>query len=186
LNIGRVKAPQSYCDDADAIFALRKELNGVVRELHMPRIFGFSIFEAISRVEQYTDYPDVMTFSSEQIKSLTPQVYSRWEDLCDKLSTAGLTCDGVYNHSLKEYKNSYYKQSEKSYLEENLQAYKTDLSEIEVIAKQVSAVLHLGEMKTYTQYKTLSEMCSYLKNTIRIPTAVLRNCLKITCDNINN
>jgi len=101
LNVGRIKSPQNYRDEADAILALRQELSGVVRELHMSRSFGFSLYEAISRAEQYADYPDGMIFSNEQINALTPQQYSHWEDLCGMISAAGISCNGIYKHSIK-------------------------------------------------------------------------------------
>jgi len=173
LNVGKIKPPQSYYEEADAIFALRQELNGVVRELHMPRSFGFSIYEAISRTEQYANYSDCMSFTSEQINSLTPQIYSHWEDLCTMLAAAGLSCNGVYNHPLREYKNSHYSQNEKIDMETNLKRYHTNLSELKEIAKQISAVLRLGNIKTYAQYKALSDICSHLTSAIHVPATVL-------------
>ena len=173
LNFGKVKSPQSYRNEADAIFALRQELNEVVRQLHMPRSFGFSIYEAISRAEQYSAYPDCIAFTSEQINLLTPGQYSRWEDFCNMLSAAASSCGGVFNHALREYKNSHYSQSAKIDLETKLNMYNADLSELRESAKQISTVLHVGDIKTHEQYRALYELCSYLVGAAYMPAAVL-------------
>jgi hypothetical protein len=141
LNIGRFKQPQHFQYEADAIFAYRQELNGVVRELHKPRVFGFSLYEVMSRAEQYADYPDCMTFTNEQINALTSQQYSRWEDLCGMISAAGISCGGIYNHALREYRNPHYSQSARSEIESKLAEYSTLLSDLKEVTTQVSTLL---------------------------------------------
>ena len=173
LSFGKIKSPQNYQNEADAIFALRRELNTVVRALHIPRSFGFSIYEAISRAEQYADCPDCMTFTDDQINSLTPQQYSRWEDLCDMLTAAALACGGTCDHSWREYKNPRYSQSEKSDMENKLQAYRSALAAMQNLARRTAGVLRLGEIRTYAQYEALSGMVSALASAIRVPAAVL-------------
>ena len=174
LNVGRIKPPESYRDEADTIFLLRHELNDTVRELHKPRSFGFSVYEAVSRAEQYAGYPDCMVFTSEQINALTSQRYSRWQDLCNMLSAAGLSCGGIYNHALREYKNPHYSQSEKADIEVKLKTYHAGLFDLREEAGQVSTVLQLGSIKTFVQFKGISEICSHLSTAIRIPAAVLK------------
>ena len=173
MNIGRIKPPEDFQADADAIFMLRRELNGIVNELHKPRSFGFSLYEAVSRAEQYSDYPDCIAFSSKQITKLTSQQYSQWGDLCDKLSVAVLSCGGVYNHALQEYRNQYYSQSVKAAVEEKLTEYQNALSDLKEVARQIACVFGLGEIKTYMQYRMLSELCNNLATAVRIPKAVL-------------
>ena len=173
LDIGRVKPPKNYRDEADAVFAIRRELNGIVRELHAPRSIGFSLYETISRAEQYKDYPDCMTFTNEQIDALSPQQYSRWLDLCDTLSAAGLSCGGIHNHALREYKNPHYSQNKRADMEALLGEYHTALYDLKSLAKQISALLNLGDIKSYAQQKALSELCVLLAKTIRMPSAVL-------------
>ena len=173
LNVGRIKPPQSYRDEADAILMLRQETNGVVRELHMPRTFGFSLYEAISRAELHAGYPNCMSFSKEQINALTLQQYSHWKDLCELLSAAGVSCDGIFDHTLREYKNPRYTQNEKNETETKLGEYRTALSDLEAITKHVSAILHLGEIKTYAQHSATAELCMLLVKIIRIPASVL-------------
>ena len=178
LNVGRFKAPQRYRDEADAILTLRRELNAVVRELHLPRQFGFSLYEAISRAEQHEPFPDCMDFSDEQISKLTPQQYSRWKELCDMLSAAGISCGGVHGHALREYKNQRYSQSERAEIESRLGEYRTALSALEAIEQKVIAALGLGScsgaIRNYAQHEALSELCSRLANAAgRIPANVL-------------
>jgi len=178
LNVGRFKPPQRYRDEADAVLALRRELNAVVRELHLPRQFGFSLYEAISRTEQHDDFPDCMNFSDEQISKLTPQQYSRWEDLCGMLSAAGISCGGVHGHALREYKNPRYSQGERAEIESRLDEYQTVLSDLETIEKKVIAGLGFGSgsgtIRNHAQHEALSELCARLANAaVRIPANVL-------------
>lgn len=173
LNVGRIKPPQNYLEEAEAILAYRQELNSVVRELHMPRSFGFSLYEAISRAEQYAGYPDGIAFSENQISTLTSQQYSRWLDLCGMISAAGLSCGGVCGHNLREYKNSHYSQNEKAEIESTLTEYHAVLSDMDTRAKQISDILKLGNMKTWAQGGALSELCALLVNAVRVPAAVI-------------
>ena len=141
LNVGRIKPPQSYKDEADAILALRRELNGVVRELHKPRGFGFSVYDAISAVERHGYCPDCITFTSDQTDSLTPQKYTLWKDLCETLSAVALSCGGIHNHSLREYKNPAYTQTDRSDLEQKLKEYTTTLAGLkEAIAQALETI----------------------------------------------
>jgi len=178
LNIGRFKPPQSYRDEANAILVLRRELNEVVRALHLPRQFGFSIYEAISRAEQYEDSPDCIDFSAEQISNLTPQQYSRWEDLCGMLSAAASSCGGAHGHPLREYKNQNYSLSIRATIESKVGEYQAALSNLEALAKKINAGLGLGSSValTHSQYETMSRLCALLANSsIRIPANVLTN-----------
>ena len=173
LNVGKIKPPQNYLEEADAVFALRQELNSVVRELHQQRAFGFSVYEAISRAEQYDHYPDCIVFTNEQINALTPAQYARWEDLTNMLSAAGLSCGGVYNHPLREYRNSHYSQNEKNDIDAKLGTYRGYLSDLKEAAKQIGVALRLGDIKTYAQYQVLSAICASLATAMRIPAAVM-------------
>ena len=162
LNVGRIKSPESYQRESDNIFNLRQELNGIVRELHKPRSFGFSLYEAISYAEQYATYPDCMIFSNEQISLLTSEKYSQWYNLCEQLMTTALSCNGVSSHALSEYKNPTYSQNERFSIEGNIKNYSSALIEIRQKAEKISAALKLGELKTYTQYRALANICAIL------------------------
>ena len=173
LNVGKIKPPQSYIEEADSVLALRRELNGVVRELHAVRSFGFSVYDAISRAEQYADYPDCMTFTNAQIKALTPRQYTHLCDLCDMLSASSSSCGGVYNHPLREYKNPHYSQSERAAVENNLRVYGAVTADLRETAKRVSASMRLGDIKTYGQYAAISMICALLSEGVRIPATTL-------------
>ena len=173
LNAGHIKSPSSYLEEANAIQNLRLELNNVVQELHKSRPLGYSLYEVISRAEQYANYNDCMTFSTEQLTSLDAKQYSHWEDLCNMLVAAGTSCSGIYNHALQEYNNPHYRQSEKVETETNLNEYYDCLSNLKVIIKQVADILCLGEIKTYSQYKALAELCTFLTDAILVPSTLL-------------
>jgi hypothetical protein len=96
LNIGRIKHPDVFYEEATAIFDLRKELNEVVRELHKPRHFGFSLYDAISKVNENSDAPECFNLPSEWVNSLTSQKFSRCIDLCRLLSVAAKECHRAF------------------------------------------------------------------------------------------
>jgi len=178
LNVGRIKPPQRYRDEADAILALRRELNAVVRELHLPRQFGFSLYEAISRTEQYESSPDCIKISDEQIGKLTHQQYSRWEELCSMISAAGISCGGVHGHPLREYKNRRYTQSERAEVESKVGEYHTALQGLDAIERKIKSGLGIGSnsgaINNYAQHVALSALCARLADAaVRIPAGVL-------------
>jgi len=179
LNVGRIKPPQNYLDEANAVLALRRELNGVVRSLHMPRQFGFSLYEAISRAEEYDDRPDCISFTEEQISKLTPQQYSHWEDLCSMIFAAGTACGGLFEHPLREYKNPRYTQSDRAEIESKAGEYQAALSGLKAVEKKVCAGLGFGSdsgaERSHAQLEALSKLCESLTNAIRIPANILAN-----------
>jgi len=173
LDIGRIKPPAAYGEEAEEIFALRGELNDVVNEMHAARNFGFSLYEAISNVERYADYPDCMRFENDQIASLTPKKYSHIVQLCEMLATAANACGGVQEHALKEYKNPRFGQNDKANLEADLREYVRVLPELEKSAERVSVALGLNRIRTNTQYRAAAGMARLLVDAITIPTAML-------------
>jgi len=173
LNVGRIKSPEAYRDEADAIFVLRKELNQIVKELHKPHNFGLSLYDAISLAQRYADCPDCMSFTSDQLSSLTPQRYAHWTDTCGMLAAAAISAGGVHNHALREYKNAFYSQSEKTDTEAKLKSYYDGLSGLKAVSEKISTALRLGAIRTYEQHMALAELCSHLSNAVHVPSATL-------------
>jgi len=173
LNIGRIKPPSSYSEEADAIQLLRKELNEVVCELHKQRAFGLSLYEAIALAEEYSDYPSSISFTREQVATLTSQDYSRWKELCEMVAAIDLSCGGVRNHPLREYKQASYTQSVRSDLSNSLSKYRSELLNLKGFLPQVKATVDVGDINTYGKLKALNNLCALLVDMQRIPPSVL-------------
>ena len=172
LNIGRIKHPDVFYEEANSIFSLRKELNAVVRKLHKPRTIGFSLYDAVSKTIEYSSAPDGLNFSAEWINALTPQKFSRCIDLCRLLSVAVNECHGVHNHSLREYKNAQYRPTLKLEIESSLQNYRAVIHDLATTAEGLSKQVGLP-INTFKQYSDFAALCSVLSETGRVPSTLL-------------
>jgi hypothetical protein len=141
LNIGKIKAPAAFYEEANEIFELRKEMNEVVRELHRVRKFGFSLYDAISKVSQHHNAPECFIFPADWVNTLTSKKFTRTIDLCHLLSVAANECNGVHNHSLSEYTNAQYSYAIRNELEANLKKYKGFLTEFKVASETIFSEL---------------------------------------------
>jgi len=176
LNIGKIKAPDAFYEEASDIFELRKELNEVVRELHMVREFGFSLYDAVSKVNQHYNAPECFDFPVGWINSLTSQKISRTIDLCRLLAIAAKECNGVHNHSLKEYANAQYSHTIKNELYTNLKNYKNTLTELKTTAASQYTDLEIHINKLQEQQNTLVALSNdVITNAPQISTSLLKH-----------
>lgn len=89
LNVGRIKHPGEYKAQAEKIYAMRSELNSVMEELHKPRNFGFSLYDAAVRYEQNRDFGGKLSFTNEQLDAMSEASYSMWRETLESLAAAG-------------------------------------------------------------------------------------------------
>jgi len=174
LNIGKIKSPDSFYDEANEIFELRKELNEVVRELHKPRHFGFSLYDAISKVSQHCNAPDCFNFPLDWVNELTAQKFSRCIDLCRLLAVAAKDCNSVHNHVLKEYTNKQYSHGIKSEFEANLRNYKNLVAEFKVTSEKIYAELKIHNPKLNEQQylEKINSICAAVKRRNEVKTGL--------------
>lgn len=89
LNVGRIKSPAEYKSQADKIYEMRQELNGIMEELHKKRNFGFSVYDAAVRYEKYKDNGGKFEFTREQLDAMSGDSYNMWLETLQSLAAAG-------------------------------------------------------------------------------------------------
>ncbi len=185
LNIGHIKNPDEYCEQADRLHSSRKELNDIMHAIHKQQPYGFSLYEAISRAEQYKDSPDCIDFTVEQIHNLTPAKFTEWSDICKELSAAAKGCGGVNNHPLKEIGNSEYSQLLKNEIVNEIAAMLQTTAELKSSIGELSEILGTGKISSYRQIGAANESCIILSQAEYLPVSMLeRSDLTMLADTI--
>ncbi len=186
LNIGHIKNPEEYTEQADRLRSSRAELNEIMNAVHKQRPYGCSLYEAITRAEQYKSAPDCIDFSVEQIHSLTPSKFTEWSDICGELSASAKGCGGVKEHPLKEIGISEYSALLKNEVVKELAAVLKITAELKSSVGEFGARLGAGEIKTYRQIGAVNELCIILSKADHLPAAMLeRSDLPVLADTIS-
>lgn len=186
LNIGHIKNPEEYDEQADRLRSSRAELNEIMKAIHKPRPYGCSLYESITRAEQYKSCPDCIDFSAEQIHSLTPAKFTEWSDICSELSASAKGCGGVNNHPLKEIGITEYSALLKNEAVKELAAMLKITAELRASVDEFGKRLGVGEIRTYRQIGAANEMCIILSKADYLPAAMLeRDDLPMLSDTVS-
>lgn len=170
LSIGKLKAPQEYTDQANRLYDLRKKLNGVVKAIHKKRDFGFSLYEAIIRFEQYREYPDCVKFTQEQIKELTSQKYELWVEAIHQLKIAAIECGGAFGNPLSEFTNSTYSQNIKSEISNYLQQYIAAINNLKNAMSKFGEMIGIEDVDTYSKANAVIRLVELINQADFIPS----------------
>lgn len=175
LNIGRIKSPESYSQQAERLYGLRTKLNDSIKSIHKKRPWGTSVYDDILKAEQYKDYPDCISFTSQQIAELTPEKYSEWVDICGELSAAAKNCGGVKEHPLREIANPAYTQMLKNDISEELTALMESADKLSTSSDTFAKEIGAGDVAGYNQAQALSELSGLLSEIGQLPADMLDN-----------
>ena len=80
----------------------RKKLNSYVKAIHQKRRYGFSLYEAIARYEQYKDAPAGIDFAGRIPEDFCLETFQAWEDAVRDLQAAWKLCGMPGEHPLRE------------------------------------------------------------------------------------
>ena len=89
LNVGRIKKPADYEQEAKRLYDLRQELNKTMDELHKVRSFGLSVNDAAVRYQQNKAFEGQLDLTREQVASLTPDTFREQRETLESLSAMG-------------------------------------------------------------------------------------------------
>ena len=98
LEVGRSNPPISYHESADRLKKMRSELNKSIEALHVRRMWGCSLYEAIEIYEKYKDRKGEVVLSAETIGSADEEKIKKWKDLLHDFAISAETV-GVYAES---------------------------------------------------------------------------------------
>lgn len=175
LNIGKIKSPQEYEVEAKRVHELREKLNAVVKAIHKKWNFGFSLYEIITRFEEYRDYPDCIKFDQSQINDITSERYLSWVDILMKFKAAGNECGGAHNNPLTEFKTANYYHGMNDDVKEELNVYKSEIIELRSIIKNASKLMSLTDITSYDKVQIAVEMIETVVNTDYMPPKLFQN-----------
>lgn len=175
LELGKVKAPEEYREKAERLHELRRQLNQVVEAIHRKRPWGFSLYEAIARWEQYQETSAAIKFNREQIGKLTAPIYTQWADLLSQLKTAGLAGGGIYGNPLREFANSDFSQSLKDEVGKELQEYRQAIRSLQQFLSQWSSFFDILPPRTYDQVAAVAELLKILGDFSYLPEGLLED-----------
>lgn len=174
LNIGRIKAPDEYQRQAEQLYELRKKLNNIVEEIHKIRIFGFSLYDAISKTEQYRDYPCKLDFRDDDIASLTKDRFEKWCELTERLVLMNEECHGIYNNPLNGICLEEYSMNVRDDANRTLKEMITLLKEYAQVV-ETCAVLTECNIDSNESILAFVDLCEAIISAGRLPKAMVQN-----------
>ena len=159
LNVGRIKQPQEYKAQADKIYQMKQELNSVMEELHKPRSFGFSAYDAAVRYEQSKEYSGRLAFTQAQLDSMSEMSYSSWRETLESLVAASREFGDVTTTPLSMCRLDSCTPQTREEMETALNDLKKALTNAQDGADKLSSLTGIDGM-TYGQYKSASQILS--------------------------
>jgi hypothetical protein len=157
LNVGRIKHPQEYKAQAEKISEMRRELNGIMEEIHKQRNFGCSLYDAAVRYEQNREYGGKFAFTNEQLDAMSDSSYSMWRETLESLAAAGKEFGDVTATPLNVCELDSCTPETRSAIESKLAQLKNDLAAAEQDTAQICSFCG-AESLTYPQCKAAAEI----------------------------
>lgn len=172
LELGRIKPPEAYREEADKLLAMRRSLNGVTAAIHKTRPCGMSLYETISAYERTIEAPDGLTVPASLLKTADAAHRSEWLDCLQKLAAASKECGDIPRHPFKDFRNHTYTPTLRDTLRQQWVRYRDTLEKLEEAVCKLSPLLGLTKDKSRTQTEALVELCKLLVDETDIPPAL--------------
>lgn len=173
LEIGRLAAPKEYSENAERLAKLRKELNEHNKGLHKVQNTGFSIYDAISRFEQYENNKDCVQFDVDKIKELTPQKFNDFVEIIREMVVISKESNGAYGNPFSNWNLSNYSPDVKQEIEKVLAEYKIELEEIKDKTNNFSALIETP-IKSLSQLEKACNIAKLIEKIELIPSELLK------------
>lgn len=174
LNLGRIKHPSDYRIQAEKLYEKRKELNKIVNEVHKVQLFGFSLYDAISRSEQYEQYSGEIKFTESDIEMLSSEKFDSWIKLCEKLEIINKECGGICDNPLEGIELSNYSMNIKNEAQKKLKDYAEFMKEYSDTISECENVTGcmIKKKSDVTKFK---EFCRVVIEAGNIPKSLIEN-----------
>ncbi len=172
LEAGRIKAAENYAGQADKIYTLRAELNGLLEALHTEREYGISLYTAIERYEEYKEYKGKVVFAPDLLQEISGEKIGIWEEALRQY-VLSLTPIGTYaGHPLESWQSGEYSLDLREALERDVQHLAEAAKEAEA-ALQDLCILLAVEDKSQKALENLREYREILEDTSPILEGLL-------------
>lgn len=100
LELGKLAHPQEFANKASELLKLRQALNKQMEELHKVNSLGYSIYDAMSELENYIHYPSVNMIKANNLHQYNKDKVSQDLSLLEEYITSAKQIDAC-NHPLK-------------------------------------------------------------------------------------
>lgn len=163
INVGRIKQPQDYGVIAEKLHSLRNELNAAIESIHKVRSFGKSVYDAIVRYEQYSEYKGLVDFSAQQTERMAANTYDVWKELVRKASVAAGECAPYADSPFNCCENREYSIEIREQLDKVLNELIQSLADAENDINRISELLSFRPVD-YSSYIKACELIKTVKN----------------------
>ena len=175
LQSAKIKTPEEYTAEAERLRRLRSQLNETVSAIGRVRPFGFSLYDAIVRFEQYKDAPDLKIFSPEAVATLTNDSQRRHEVIIGKLRVASDAVGGVHKNPFAIYQRREYSLQLKQKFADALKRLAETGADLQRNLVSLARLIPFRNLHTYQQIRSISELCGILTEVNLLPAALTTN-----------
>ena len=175
LQSAKIKTPEEFTAEAERLRRLRTQLNETVSAIGRVRPFGFSLYDAIVRFEQYKDAPDIKIFSTEAVSNLTADAPRRHEAIIGKLRVAADAVGGVHKNPFAIYQKRDYSLQLKQRFAESLKKLAESGADLQKNLVALARLIPFRNLHTYQQIKSISELCAILSEVNLLPAGLTTN-----------
>ena len=165
------RTAEEYAAKAKQLAAMRAELDSYAQQLHRPLACGSDLYALINEYEYYKDAPDIAAFDRSFIQGLNKLTLEQQQMAVERMITAAQEAGHPHNHPLKFVTCTQYTQNLRSSLQTVVNAYITQLENIQKHVKQFVHVLGEKEPESYDDLQKLSEIASHMACWYDMPAA---------------
>ncbi len=173
LDATHTSSPKNHAEESARLLALRRELGETMSLIHRTRECGFSLYEMITRYEQYREATESDFFTEEHCRTMTPSLWRAWEDLIREYVTLGTGCGGAHDNPLAFYQKPVYSQADKPVLLHALTEYMRYSDVMGTALDNIRKYLPLSEKLTYQRMEAVSRLAARLADVTVLPGGIL-------------
>ncbi len=175
LDNPRANNPKNHEEESARLIGLRRSLGETMANIHRTRECGFSLYELITRYEQYRDAAESDFFTPDHCRTMTPALWRAWEDLIREYVTLGIGCGGAHDNPLAFYNKPSYIQADKPLLARALAEYLRYSDAMETSLADMRTLLSLDGKLSYNRMEALVRLASRLADITVLPHGILAN-----------
>lgn len=175
LETGRLKGPEAYAEEADRLLSLRQSLNEIMTEIHKPRPYGMSLYEAITVFEKNQKYQGRLKLPDELFVSAAKESRKKWGELLSTAMVAARECGGVPGHVFALFDDREYSLEKKAALQDNLDSFRMKTEEFEKAYNSYCHLLGLNADGNYEAFSLLRELADIFLHKDRLSGTMIFN-----------
>ncbi len=149
LEVGKLGSPAEFKAEAEHLLEMRRQLNGLVKTLHMPRTYGMSLYEAITVFEQNPIFKGSVTFPESFLNQCDEETMNTCREALTEFLVARKACPKAAMKALEGVRTEEVFLTTADELDEKLNQYLTNTDALEKNFAAVKSALGLSEANSY-------------------------------------